>query len=373
MNFDFTDEQKTIQMEARRFLEGVCPPSRVREAMRPEVMGHDPGLWAEIAAQGWLGAALPTRYGGLGLGYLELCLFAEEIGRVLAPIPIASTLYLVAEALLIAGSESQKERLLPQICSGSLLAALAISEGAGPLVPGASTTTTMTVRGEITGVKEPVTDGGIADLYLVLALEDGAPDLFLVERTDNCVDVQSLRSLDPTRNIATVKFSGARAERLGEPGSGIATLTDLLDRAAVLVAFEQVGGADRCLELARDYALHRFAFGRQVGAYQAIKHKLADIYVANQLARSHAYFGAWALAANAPELATAASAARVSATEAYWLASKENIHVHGGMGFTWEADCHLFYRRAAQLSLLLGPASRWRERLISRLETTLSD
>jgi alkylation response protein AidB-like acyl-CoA dehydrogenase len=151
-------------------------------------------------------------------------------------------------------------------------------------------------------------------------------------------------------------------------GEGLALTDAVLDRAAVLLAFEQVGGADRALEMAKDYALNRYAFGRQIGSYQAIKHKLADIYIKNELARSNAYYGAWALDAGAAELPLAAAAARVSACEAFWFAAKENIQTHGGMGFTWGVDCHLYYRRAQQLGLVAGGAKAWKERLVNQLE-----
>src|SRR6201999_3453363 len=158
----------------------------------------------------------------------------------------------------------------------------------------------------------------------------------------------------PSRGAAKLTFSGAAAERVGGAGEGLEIVEDVTNRAAVLLAFEQVGGADRALEMAKDYALHRYAFGRPIASYQAIKHKLADMYVKNELARSNAYYGAWALNTDAPEMPIAASAARIAASEAFWFASKENIQTHGGIGFTWEMDCHLYYRRSRQLSLVAG-------------------
>jgi acyl-CoA dehydrogenase len=174
--------------------------------------------------------------------------------------------------------------------------------------------------------------------------------------------------VDPTRSHAKLTFEGAPAERLGAPGQGWALLQRLLDRAAVLVAFEQVGGAQAALEMARDYALGRFAFGRPIASFQAVKHKMADMYVAIELARSNAYYGAWALSTDAPELPIAAAAARVSATEAFYLSAKECIQIHGGMGFTWEFDCHMYYRRAKLLALSLGSARRWKHELVARIE-----
>jgi len=217
-------------------------------------------------------------------------------------------------------------------------------------------------------VKIPVTDGDAAHMALVLAHEGGRPGLFLVDLRAGGVKVESLESLDPTRGVARLTFDGAVADRLGEAGQGFALVQAILDRAAVLLAFEQLGGADRCLEMAREYALGRYAFGRVIAGYQAIKHRLADMYVKNEVARSNAYYGAWALNVDAPELPTAAAAARIAASDAFWFASKESVQVHGGMGFTWDVDCHLYYRRSRQLSLVAGAPKLWKERLVSELE-----
>jgi alkylation response protein AidB-like acyl-CoA dehydrogenase len=174
--------------------------------------------------------------------------------------------------------------------------------------------------------------------------------------------------MDASRGAAKVSFSNVPAERLGEAGEGITLFDAVNDRAAVLLAFEQVGGSDMCLEMGREYALNRYAFGRPIGGYQAIKHKLADMYCKNTLARGNAYYGAWALNTNASELPIAAAGARVSASDAYWNAAKENVQVHGGMGFTWEMDCHLHYRRSQQIGLVAGSARVWKEKLVSRIE-----
>jgi len=167
--------------------------------------------------------------------------------------------------------------------------------------------------------------------------------------------------------VAQITFAGAPAQALGPAGGGWELVERLMDRAAVLIAFEQVGGAQAALDMAREYALGRFAFGRPIASFQAIKHKLVDMYVATELARSNAYYAAWALSTGAPELPVAAAAARVSATEAFWLSAKENIQTHGGMGFTWEFDCHLYYRRAKLLALALGSVRHWKHELITRL------
>ncbi len=366
MNFDFSDDQKFLKGEARKFLEQNAPIKAVRAVLNDADTSYDKALWGKVAEMGWLGAAIPEAHGGLGLGHVELCAIAEELGRACAPIPFASTVYFVAEAVMLAGSDEQKAYLLPKIAAGELIGCFATSEG-----PGAASEGALQCRvegGKLHGTKVPVTDGDVADVALVLAKEGGRPGLFLVELTGEGVERETLKSLDPTRGVAKLTFSGAPARRLGEPGDGIALTEAVMDRAAVLLAFEQIGGADRCLEMAKAYALERYAFGRTIASYQAIKHKLADMYVKNEVARSNAYYGAWALNTNAGELPAAAAAARIAGTEAFWYASKENIQTHGGMGFTWEVDAHLYFRRAKQLSLVAGAAPRWKERLVSQLE-----
>ena len=366
MDFDFSDDQKSLKSEARRFLEARCPVSVVRGVLDDPARSHDAGLWKAVAEQGWLGAAIPEEFGGLGLGGIDLCAIAEELGRALAPIPFSSTVYFVAEALMLAGSHAQKAKWLPKIAAGEVIGAFATVERPGVLTEGQIQA--RVEGGKLSGVKLPVTDGAIADLGVVLARESGQLGLYLVDLAGEGVTREDLETLDPTRGAARLTFSGAPAERLGEAGEGLDLAEAVLNRAAVLLAFEQVGGADRALEMAKAYAMERYAFGRLIGSYQAIKHKLADIYIKNELARSNAYYGAWALDAGQAELPVAAAAARVAATEAYWFAAKENIQTHGGMGFTWQVDCHLFYRRAQQLGLVAGGAKAWKERLISQLE-----
>ena len=369
MNFDFDDDQKSLQHEVRRFLAAEYPLSCVHTILNDPSHSYDSKLWQSMNTQGWLGATVPEEYGGLSLGLLELCLMAEEIGRALLPVPFASTLYILAEAVKLAGTAEQKQAILPRIAQGELIGALAISEGDGPL--DAAVTKARVSGGQLTGVKRPVTDGGIANVALVLAASEQGPTLYLVDLDGPGVSRRTLRSIDPTRDLAELEFVGASADPIGDPGAGRALLDRILDGAAVLLAFEQLGAADRCLEMARDFTLDRYAFGRQVASYQAIKHKLADVFVQNQLARSNAYYGAWAIANEAPELPVAASAARLAASKALWLASKENIQVHGGIGFTWEMDCHLFFRRSRQLSLTIGAPPYWSERLVTQLENAI--
>ena len=370
MNFEFSDDQKLLKEQARGFLQSKSSSKDVRRILDGKEPFH-PELWKGVAEMGWLGASIPEEYGGLGLGYLELCVIAEELGRAVAPIPFSSTVYLFAEAVLAAGTEEQKQKYLPKVSAGEIIGALALSEGPGAVTP--KTIHTTAAGGKLTGTKLPVTDGDVADFAVVAARtgsgnDEGSISLFIVDMKSAGVKAETIDTVDPTRSHAKVTFDGAAAEPLGAAGQGWAILDQVFDRAAVLYAFEQVGGSQAALEMARDYAMGRYAFGRPIASFQAIKHKLADMYVATELARSNCYYGAWALSTDAPELAIAAATARVSATEAYHECSKENIQVHGGMGFTWEFDCHLHYRRSKVLSLVLGSLPRWKDRLISRLE-----
>ncbi|MCI4643935.1 MAG: acyl-CoA/acyl-ACP dehydrogenase [Hyphomonadaceae bacterium] len=366
MNFDFSEDQKFLRDEARKFLTAECSSTAVRAVLDDGEVTHDAGLWAKIGEMGWLGAAIPEEHGGLGLGMLELCVIAEELGRVLAPVPFSSTVYVLAEVLKLAGSEGQKAALLPKLAGGEVVGALAISEG-----PGEPDPTRLGVRfegGKLSGTKIPVTDGDIATHAVVLAAEGSGASLVLVDLSAGGVTRNPVKTLDPTRSHAELVFDGAPADRLGEAGAGAALLDSLLDRAAVLLAFEQLGGASRCLEMATDYAKERYAFGRPIGGNQAIKHKLAEMYVKNEVARSNCFYGAWALSSDAPELPEAAAAARLAASEAYWFAAKENIQTHGGMGFTWEVDAHLYYRRAKLLAVQAGAPKVWKDKLIRALE-----
>jgi len=366
MNFDFSDDLKALRDEARKFLRDRCPVAVVRRILEGEEP-YDRRLWREIAALGWTGAAIPEALGGAGLGHLGLCVLAEELGSALAPTPFSSSIYLAAEAIMVAGSEAQKQAWLPKLASGDLIGTLAVTEGPGKTDPRKLRTSFRNAT--LTGEKLPVPDGDVADLAVVAAQGERGLLLALVDLNGSGVVRQPVETIDPTRSHARIAFEGAAAEVLGDSGMGEAYLRRVEERAAVLFAFEQVGGAQRSLEMARDYALQRYAFARPIGSFQAIKHKLADVYVATELARANAYYGAWALSRDAAELPLAAAAARISANEAYFLAAKENIQVHGGMGFTWEFDCHLHYRRAKLLALALGSTRRWKERLVGELET----
>jgi acyl-CoA dehydrogenase len=367
MNFDFSDDLKLLREQARKFLRernSVAAARRVIDGEAP----YDQPLWSEMAEMGWIGAAIPEEYGGAGLGHLGLCVLAEELGYALAPVPFSSSVYLASEALLLAGSAAQKERYLPKLASGETIGTLAIAEG--PLALDAAKVATAVAGGKVTGVKQPVPDAMAAHLAIVAARSgDRNFSLFIVDLDGPGVAREPVDTIDPSRAHGRIRFSGAAAEPLGPSGEGLALVDRVFERAAVLFAFEQVGGAQAALDMAKAYALERYAFGRPIGSFQAIKHKLVDVYVATELARSNAYYGAWALSKDAPELPVAAAAARVSASDAFYLAAKENIQTHGGMGFTWAFDCHLYYRRAKLLALALGSTRDWKDRLIAMLES----
>jgi len=365
LNFEFSEDQKFVQQTAREYLSEQASLELCRTVLDSDEV-YAPDLWKGVAEMGWLGAAVPEQYGGAGLGHLELSLIAEEIGRSLAPIPFSSSVYLATEALLLFGSDAQKDRYLPRLVSGELVGAFAFSEGLGE--PDVADSTTEFSGTELSGKKSPVMDGAAADLLIVLAKQGEILSLVLVETDADGVTRRALASLDPSRPLASFEFDKAPAEILGEAGRGFAYSERLLNRAAVLLAFEQVGGADRALEITKEFTMGRYAFGRPVASFQVLKHRMVDWYGAIELARSNAYYGAWALHHDNEELAVAACIARVAACEAIDLAGDEIIQMHGGVGFTWEYDCHLFYKRSKLLSLGLGSAAHWRELLIQRLE-----
>jgi acyl-CoA dehydrogenase len=364
MNFDFPDDLRQLRDEAGRFLRDRCPtsvPRRILEGAEP----YDSGLWREIAGMGWTGAAIPEAFGGAGLGALGICVLAEELGRALAPVPFSSSVYLATEAIAAFGTDAQKQRLLPRLAAGEVIGTFAFAER-----PGATDPRKLQAHvsdGSIYGTKLAVPDGDVADFAVVAVRDDErAPWLYFVELSGNGVTRAPVATFDPTRSHANIIFDGAPAEPL-PGGQGAQQVRHLIERAAVMMAFEQVGLAQAALEMARDYARERYAFGRPIGSFQAIKHKLAEIYVAVELARSNAYYGAWALSTDAAELPIAAAVARIAACDAGWLATKENIQTHGGMGFTWQFDCQLYYRRAKLLGLALGSAREWKHRLIGEL------
>ena len=368
MNFDFSEEQKLLRTTARDFLEDRAPLGLARSVLESDAtMSRE--LWAGAAEMGWLGTIIPERWGGAGFGHAELVLIAEELGRALAPIPFVTSAT-VADAILVAGSEAQKERYLPGFANGDRIGTLALAEARGVVRP-VNVRARLGAGGTLDGAKIGAPDGASANLALVLARDDpgrlvlALADLEGVARTAE-------ESIDPSRPSARFAFDATPAEPLAGAGArgdgeGWSLLRRILDRAAVLQAFEQLGTAQRAFDLTREQILDRHAFGRPIGSFQAIKHRIADLYATLEVARSNCWFAAWALANDDPGLPLAACTARVAATEACSETSVEMVHLFGGAGFTWELDCHLFYRRARNLALALGPPAEWRDRLVDCL------
>ena len=364
MNFEFSEEQQLLREQARGFLTEHCPTSVVRAVLDGD-QDWDAELWRKVADMGWTATVIPEAYGGLGLSYYELAIIAEEMGRSAAPLPFSSSVYLASEAIQRFGSERQKSEWLPKLASGECVATVAMSERPGRLV--LEKLDTLRTGSQISGRKLPVADAAIADVAVALARSDVGLEACLVPLKQDGVSLEPVRTFDTSRGHSVVTFEGAETEVLGDGPLVPDAWARLIDGAAVLLAWEQLGLAESALTQARDYALQRFAFGRAIGSYQAIKHKLANMYVKNALARSNAYFGVWALAEGSDDLPLAAATARVAAIQASTFAAEENIQTHGGMGFTWEFDCHFYYRRAKLLSLAIGSEAVWQDRLVAAL------
>jgi acyl-CoA dehydrogenase len=354
VNFDFSEEQRLLQSEVGRMLSEVSTPAEVRRILEGEET-YSVATWRQLVDMGAAQCAIPEEYGGSGLGYLDLCLVAEEAGRNLAAVPLVSSIYLTAETVLRGGTSGQKAHWLRRLASGEAIGTAAfahfqrIRDIAPPVLDGDC----------LSGAVTTVPDGGIADVAIVQA----GDVLLLLDLRIEGVTRKMQASIDPTRPLAEFHFDRVPAQRLADSS----VTRRVLDTAAILIAFEQLGGAERMLAMTRDYALQRRAFGRPIGGFQAVKHKLADIYTAIEIARVHAYYGAWALSTGASELPRAAAAARLSATRAYELAASEGLHLHGGIGFTWEMDCHLHLRRSRWLGQIIGSTPLWQSRLADLL------
>ena len=364
MNFEFSEEQQMLREQARGFLSEHCTTAVVRAVLDGD-SGWDQALWQKIADMGWTATTVPEAYGGLGLSYYELAVIAEELGRAVAPVPFSSSVYLACEAINRFGTEGQKSTWLPRLASGECVAAFAMAERPGRLA--LEKLQTQRTADRITGYKTAVADAAVAGVAVVLARTDSALELCLVPLNQDGVTTEPVLTLDSSRGHSNLILTEAPTERLGDRAVAQKEWDRLLDGAAVLFSWEQLGVAESALIQARDYALQRYAFGRAIGSYQAIKHKLAAMYVKNTLARSNAYYGIWALAEGSDELSMAAATARVAAIQAATFAAEENIQTHGGMGFTWEFDCHFYYRRAKLLSLVIGSESVWQDRLVDAL------
>ncbi len=360
MNFDFSDDAREFQAQARRFFDAEAGPDSARKIMNSDD-GYDAAMWQGVVDLGLTALRVPEAHGGVGLGAEEACLIAEEVGRSLAPVPLMSTM-LFTEALLAAGTEEQQARYLPKIADGSLIGCIGWGEG-GTQVPTSMPDTRMTKSG-LSGTKAPVADATLAQVAVVTGAGDDGPALYLVDFDQDAVQVEAVDTLDLVRPHGRITLKDARAEPMGNA----ATYADFLDKAAVLSAFEAIGTQDAAMAMAVDYAKDRVAFGQRIGRYQGVKHKAADMYIKQQLARAHAMHGAWAFQTDAPELRQAASAARAASLDALAFTAEENVQMHGGIGFTWESNCQFYYRRSRALSAALGSRGFWSDRLVRSLE-----
>jgi alkylation response protein AidB-like acyl-CoA dehydrogenase len=369
VTFAFTEEQQELRATAARFLEEKSSSAIVRQLMETET-GFDEGTWKQMADLGWFGMAVPEAYGGLGFGFVEITVLMEEMGRRLLPAPYLSSVILGANAILNAGTEDQRKELLPGIADGTTRATLAFVEPSGKWdIDGIRLEAASSNGGwTLTGDKSYVLDGHTATLLIVAART--APDevsLFTVDPEADGVTRTRLETLDMTRKQAKISFAGTPATLLGERGAGGEALRKTLDQAAAALAAEMVGGAQQCLDMATQYAKERYQFGRPIGSFQAIKHKCANMLMEVEMARSAAYYAGWAAAEDPDELPLAASLAKAYCSDAYFHAAAENIQIHGGIGFTWEHDCHLYFRRAKSSEIYLGDATYHRELVAQKL------
>jgi acyl-CoA dehydrogenase len=364
MNFDLSDDQKMLAEQANKLLAEVSTPDRLRQLI-DEKADYDQVLWQNLAELGFLGAAIPEEFGGIGMSAMELAVVAEEVGRFNAAIPFVSSVVQAAKIIELAGSQEQKESWLPRIASGEIIATLAAHEGAGDMQSLPLPQCQLDSNG-LSGKKFPVADGHYAHLAVVTCQHHGKLALALVDLTQDGIQKTQLSSFDELRPFAQLSFDQTPAELLeADDFDSEQALDKTLNYAAAITAFEQIGGTETCLYMARDYALERQIFGRKLGSYQAIKHKLAQVYVKLEIARSNAMYATWCLANNTSDTGEAIAVSRLSALDAFETAARENLQVHGGIGYTFEANCHFYYRRERLLTGLLGGKSLWSDKLIN--------
>jgi alkylation response protein AidB-like acyl-CoA dehydrogenase len=372
MNFGFNEEQELLRNTARKFFENECPSDTVRKLMEtPEGMSAE--LWKKLAEQGWLGLIFPEPYDGMALGLVDLVVLMEEMGRAVAPGPYFSTVLLGGLAILEAGSDAQKKEWLPRIAAGDKRVALAWMEPSAQLGPAGVTLTAAEKGGTYTlsGTKLFVHDAHTADALVVAArTRPGAgPDgvsLFLLPKGTKGLAVTLLPTMDQTRKLCEVACSdvtvGADA-LLGAAGAGWTPLSRVLDRATVALCAEMCGGAQKVLDMTVEYAKIRQAFGRPIGSYQGVKHRAADMLVDVENSKSITYYAAWALDENSPEAPLAVSMAKAYVSDAFRRVAAAGIQLHGGIGFTWEHDLHLYFKRAKGSEFTFGDATHHRERV----------
>ncbi len=371
MRFAFNEEQEALRAAARSFLQDHSGSAQVRAAMESDA-GYDPEVWRRLSAElGWTAIIIPETYGGAGLGYVELIALLEEMGGALLCAPFFSSVCLAANALLIGGTEEQKQTHLPGIAAGDTLATLACTEPNGRWDAAGIATIARQDGGNfvLNGTKRFVLDGHAAELFIVAARRAGTQgadgiSLFLVPVGAAGLNRRPLPTMDQTRKQAEVTLSDVHVPAsalVGEEGDGWRILRRVLDLAAIALSAEQVGGAQRCLDMSVEYAKQRIQFGRPIGSFQAIKHKCANMLLRAESARSASYYAAWAAAVNDPELPVLASLAKAYCSDAYFSCAAESVQIHGGVGFTWEYDVHLYFKRAKSSEVFLGDPSYHRE------------
>ena len=369
MNFAFTEEQDELRNTVRAFLESKSAESAVREQMETEA-GYDEAVWRQMAEQmGLQGLHIPEAYGGSGFGYVELGIVLEEMGRALLCAPFFSSVVLAANTLIQSGDEDAKQKYLPGIASGETIATLAYTEPSGKWDE-AGITMQASGSGDswtLTGEKMFVVDGHTANLIIVAARTGAGVSLFAVDGDASGLTRTALSTMDQTRKQARLVFADTPATLIGADGAGWDVLSTVLDLVAVGLAAEQVGGAQKVLEMAVEYAKVRVQFGRPIGSFQAIKHKCADMLLEVESAKSAAYYGLWCASEMNDELPSVASLAKAYCSEAYFHATAENIQIHGGIGFTWEHPAHLYFKRAKSSELMFGDPTYHRELLAQRI------
>ncbi|HET6952791.1 MAG TPA: acyl-CoA dehydrogenase family protein [Acidimicrobiales bacterium] len=369
MNFAFSEEQEELRRITRQFLESKSPETEVRRLMET-TEGYDPAVWSQMANElGLQSLTIPEEYGGQGFTYVELTVVLEEMGRALLAAPYYSTVVLAANAILHSGDEAAKKELLPGIASGETIATLALTEPNGKWdLSGVEATATRAGDGwTIDGTKMFVLDGHVANLIVVAARTDAGLSLFKVDGDAEGLTRTPLATMDQTRKQAKLEFSGVPAGLIGTDGGAGEVLGRVLDLAVVALAAEQVGGAQKVLDMSVEYAKNRVQFGRPIGSFQAIKHKCADMLLEVESAKSAAYYAAWCAAELNDELPEVACLAKAYCSEAYFHSAAENIQIHGGIGFTWEHPAHLYFKRAKSSELLFGDPTYHRELLAQRL------
>ena len=374
MQFAHSGDQQLIRESARSFLAANAGPAQLRAAIGSPG-GYDEGLWRQMSAElGWTGLAIPEDCGGAGLGWVELCILQEEQGRRLVPSPFFATAALAAPLIDAAASAAQRQALLKRIAAGEVRIGCAVS-GSDGRPPCAGVSVELSRAGDaytLNGVSDFVIHADVADLLLVLARSPGSSgeagiSVAVIPAGSPGVTVERHVMLDLTRPMSRVQFAAVRVERgqlLGEPGAATAAVQHALHLARIALASEALGGAEQVLEITTEYAKQRIQFGRPIGSFQAIKHRLADMMIEVEAARSAAWYAACVAAEGSAELAEAAAIAKSYCCDAFFSCAANAIQLHGGIGFTWEHEVHLYFKRARASATLLGSPAWQRERLM---------